>query len=52
MKKLKCLLGHNLRLMKLYDVIESTYDNDKENITVYKCKYCDKVVATKTNYVK
>lgn len=52
MKKLKCLLGHNLHMMKLNDVTKHKFDNNEENITVYKCKHCGQIITGKTNFVK
>lgn len=52
MKNIKCLLGHNLHIIKLNDVTKHQYDNDEENVTVYKCKYCGKIIAGKTDSIK
>jgi hypothetical protein len=52
MENIKCLLGHPIHMMKLHDITEHKFDNDKENITVYKCKYCDQIITGKTNFVK
>lgn len=52
MKNIKCILGHNLRLMKTTDVDENTYENDDETIKTYKCKHCGMIVAGKTLSVK
>lgn len=51
MKNIKCLLGHKLFMMKLRDIEKATYENEEENITIYKCKHCGKVICTKTNFV-
>ena len=32
MKKLKCLPGHNLHMMKLNDVTKHKFDNNEENL--------------------
>jgi hypothetical protein len=52
MENIKCLLGHPIHMMKLHDITEHKFDNDKENITVYKCKHCDQIITGKTNFVK
>lgn len=51
MKNIKCLLGHIPRMMKLKDLEKDTYDSKKENITLYRCKYCKKILYSKINYV-
>ena len=51
MKNIKCLLGHKLFMMKLRDIEKAKYENEEENITIYKCKHCGKVIYTKTNFV-
>jgi len=52
MKNIKCLLGHNLHIMKIHDVTRHKFDNNEENITVYKCKHCGQIITGKTNFVK
>lgn len=52
MKKLKCLLNHPLHMMKIHDITKHKFDNNEENITVYKCKHCGKIITGKTNFVK
>lgn len=48
MRKLKCILGHNKKLMKLDEVITEQYKNDNEIIKTYKCKYCDEIIGGKS----
>lgn len=50
MRKLKCLLGH--KFISPYDIEKIKYENDKECITIIKCKYCGKVLRQHTNYIK
>lgn len=50
MKKLQCILGHPF--IKLKDLEKSTLENDKENVTIYRCKDCGQVVFSRVNFVK
>lgn len=52
MKNLKCLLGHNLRIMKLKDCRKEFFENDDKGIVVYWCKYCNRAVYTHEKYRK
>lgn len=52
MRKLKCILGHNQRLMNLSDVTTEEYENNHEAIKTYKCKHCGVIVGGKTLSVK
>lgn len=52
MRKLKCILGHNQRLMNLSDVTTEEYENNHETIKTYKCKHCGVIIGGKTLSVK
>lgn len=52
MKKFLCLIGHPKRLTPASGCNVYDFENDDEEIRVYKCKYCGEFVAGYTRCVK
>ena len=52
MKKIMCLIGHPKRLTHASSCSVHDFENDDEEIRVYKCKYCGEFVAGYTRCVK
>lgn len=50
MKNVKCLFNH--RFIKINECIKENFENDDKAITIYRCKYCDKVLWVRDRYIK
>jgi len=51
-RKIKCVLGHPLWMMRVRDTTEVIYENDEEQIIAFKCKTCGEIVMAKVRIVK